>query len=781
MNHTQFCPKHTLYQIKNSYIFIGLASLCWLIFKTGSKPSRIQYPCQQAAAANVSVFLLPLLFIYFQIFQHFFSTAKKRNALLLLTAVTVGTWLIWQGTQYLKSNQQELRAEQRVQAGALGIPLGTYSAAGKPLFAVIPHAEKLPSPHRVVSIHDSNATSWDFSCMSSGVCANYYGDNRYVNQQVINKMVATGVMRLTSTNSAPAAWKVLLPDYQQGEKIAIKENFNDSIMGGGISGYGDNDAYVDALPQILNAVIAGLKSIGVVEDDIWVFDASRYITDRFRDGVYYSGIHYFDRSGNGQDVKEAGFSSSPPDDALINFSDSSYGESHQITDVLVQATYLINIPILKRHGGAGITLCLKNHLGTINGFTSGSHSMHNYFYLSGSSYESDKNPIVEINNNPHIKNKTILNIGDGLYGTYPSNNSWPKQWSSFTDDSPNLLFFSVDPVAVDSVMTDFIKRNGVSFPDSSYDILQVAAQTGMGVYESWNNDDNRKYEVIDFHEIDFDLGSVVDKDTDNDTDGLDLVSIIKSTPDVAQLRGFAALFGVDRTTDWHPAPGTSWQWQLSGDIDTSFDVQMYDVDLVDTTQNTINQLHADGRRVVCYFSAGSWENWRPDKDSFPESVKGNDLSGWPDEKWLDIRQLDILKPIMEARLNLAVNKKCDGVEPDNVDGYTNSSGFTLSGEDQKTYNRWLAGAAHARGLSVGLKNDLDQIPDLVPYFDWALNEQCFQYNECDKLLPFINNDKAVFGVEYTLETSAFCTQANGMNFDWLKKTQNLDSYRVPCR
>ena len=224
----------------------------------------------------------------------------------------------------------------------------------------------------------------------------------------------------------------------------------------------------------------------------------------------------------------------------------------------------------------------------------------------------------------------------------------------------------------------------------------------------------------------------------------------------------------------------SWQWQLTGDIDTSFDVQMYDIDLFDVPQSIIDQLHADGRTVICYFSAGSWEDWRPDADQFPASVKGNS-NGWPGEKWLDIRRIDVLGPIMAARLDLAAQKRCDGVEPDNVDGYTNNTGFPLNAQDQLTYNIWLANAAHARGLSVGLKNDLDQATTLLPYFDWALNESCFQYNECELLLPFVQAGKAVFGVEYKGNPTTFCPRANAMNFDWLKKNTDLDAWRLACR
>lgn len=236
----------------------------------------------------------------------------------------------------------------------------------------------------------------------------------------------------------------------------------------------------------------------------------------------------------------------------------------------------------------------------------------------------------------------------------------------------------------------------------------------------------------------------------------------------------------DGTAVWQPTPGTSWQWQLTGDIDTTFDVAMYDIDLFDVPQSVIEELHGDGRIVICYFSAGSYEEWRSDAATFPASVRGKPLDGWPGESWLDIRDLGTLGPIMQARLDLAKQKGCDGVEPDNVDGYSNDSGFPLTAQDQLTYNIWLATEAHARGLSIGLKNDLDQIPELLPYFDWALNEQCFQYDECDLLLPFIQAGKAVFGVEYEGELADFCPQASANQFSWLRKDIDLDAAREAC-
>ncbi|MEW6059281.1 MAG: endo alpha-1,4 polygalactosaminidase [Actinomycetota bacterium] len=232
---------------------------------------------------------------------------------------------------------------------------------------------------------------------------------------------------------------------------------------------------------------------------------------------------------------------------------------------------------------------------------------------------------------------------------------------------------------------------------------------------------------------------------------------------------------------WVPEVQTSWQWQLQGRIDTSIDAQMFDVDAFEVSARVVRRLHREGRAVVCYVSAGSWEQWRPDADRFPDSVLGNELDGWPGERWLDVRRIRLLAPIMKARMDRCTRKGFDGIEFDNVDGYQNDTGFELTAAHQLRYNVWLANQAHRRGLSVALKNDLEQVEDLLPYFDYALNEECFTYDECDLLTPFVDAGKAVFGVEYDLAKDEFCPQANEMDFNFLKKRSSLGVWRIPCR
>lgn len=241
-----------------------------------------------------------------------------------------------------------------------------------------------------------------------------------------------------------------------------------------------------------------------------------------------------------------------------------------------------------------------------------------------------------------------------------------------------------------------------------------------------------------------------------------------TSPDVAQSAGW-----------WHPRKGLSWQIQFSGTVDTSVRAAVYDIDMSEPT-SLVRSLHSRGRRVVCYVSAGSFETWRPDASAFPSAVKGRRLDGWPDERWLDIRRLDLLRPIMAARFDRCRAKGFDAVDADNVDGYSNDTGFPLTGAHQFAYNRMLARLAHARGLAIGLKNDLEQVAALQPGFDFAVNEQCMQYRECTMLRPFLRAGKPVFHVEYRLRLGQFCPAARSLRFGSIRKRLALTAWRQAC-
>lgn len=242
---------------------------------------------------------------------------------------------------------------------------------------------------------------------------------------------------------------------------------------------------------------------------------------------------------------------------------------------------------------------------------------------------------------------------------------------------------------------------------------------------------------------------------------------------------------------WYkPSTSVTWQWQLQvksgSSLNTSYNVEIYDIDLFDNSAADIQSLKSSGKKVICYFSS-AYENWRPDHGDFPSNALGNNLDSWEGERWVDIR-LSAVHNIMLTRLDLAKSKGCDGVEPDNMDAYQNNPGFPLSANDQLAFNRFIANEAHKRELSVGLKNDLDQIPQLVDYYDFSINEQCFEYNECNKLAPFTNANKPVLNAEYkaiwvndATERTTLCNQSTGLFFSTLILPEDLDdSFRYSC-
>ncbi|MFD9481232.1 MULTISPECIES: endo alpha-1,4 polygalactosaminidase [Streptomyces] len=230
---------------------------------------------------------------------------------------------------------------------------------------------------------------------------------------------------------------------------------------------------------------------------------------------------------------------------------------------------------------------------------------------------------------------------------------------------------------------------------------------------------------------------------------------------------------------WQPKPGVGWQWQLTGKLDTSVKAAVYDVDGFNTTKEQLATLKKDGRKTICYISTGAWEDFRPDAEAFPKTLLGEG-NGWEGERWLDIRRLAELEPLMGKRFDMCKVKGFDAVEPDNMDGYANRSGFPLTADDQLKYNRLIARLAHDRGMSVGLKNDLDQIPELVGDFDFAVNEQCVEYEECDRYAPFTDAGKAVFHVEYEGKPKRWCPQARAAKLSSLQKRYDLDAWRQTC-
>ena len=235
---------------------------------------------------------------------------------------------------------------------------------------------------------------------------------------------------------------------------------------------------------------------------------------------------------------------------------------------------------------------------------------------------------------------------------------------------------------------------------------------------------------------------------------------------------------------WQPPAGTSFSIILSASPATvTTPAEVVDLDLFETSKATVTTLKQQGKHVICYMSAGSWENWRKDAKDFPKSVIGKPLDGWPGERYLDIRNLAVLGPIMKARLDLCKSKGFDAVDPDNVDSFETKTGFPLTKADAVTYLRFLATAAHQRGIGIGLKNATEIAPSLLDTVDFAVTEDCFKQGWCKVSRNFVAKDKPVFAIEYidnNIDFSAFCAQADKLGLSPIYKKRSLNVWERRC-
>ena len=229
--------------------------------------------------------------------------------------------------------------------------------------------------------------------------------------------------------------------------------------------------------------------------------------------------------------------------------------------------------------------------------------------------------------------------------------------------------------------------------------------------------------------------------------------------------------------------GTAWQWQLTGEVDTTVDADVFDIDLFDATDDDLAALQERDVFLVCYISVGTFEEWRADADAFPDEVLGNTYDEYPDERWLDVRRIDLIAPVLEARFDLCKERGFHAVEADNVDGWDNETGFEISRADQLAFLQWIASAAHDRDLLVGLKNVPDLIAYVEPNFDFLVTEDCFADGWCEATRPFLEAGKPVFAAEYTDTGTEFdeaCNEAAALGIRMILKDRDLDWWRDEC-
>ena len=230
--------------------------------------------------------------------------------------------------------------------------------------------------------------------------------------------------------------------------------------------------------------------------------------------------------------------------------------------------------------------------------------------------------------------------------------------------------------------------------------------------------------------------------------------------------------------------GMTWDWQLSEPLDLGLPVQALDLDPDTLGAGDIAELRGKGVLTICYVSVGTLEEWRGDVASFPAQVIGNSYVEWEGERFLDIRQTDILLPLMQARFADCADKGYDAVEPDNMDVYINDSGFDISADQTVAYVTALAEIAHGLGLAIGQKNVPELTAELEPVLDFVITEGCIADGWCDQVSRYAQNGKAIFAAEYEVPQAGqagLCAQATAAGISLIFKEYDLDARGSRCQ
>lgn len=408
----RICVREKFIKSKSSLLFAF--SVFWFALRVIPKPSRILYPCQRTtltlifAKLGIGVGATCLTLTKF---------AKQKLVKLLIIAVLL-THL------------------------CLPFVIGGYYQIR---YLIISHGriQCEISNNKVIRVRSNDAANWDFS-------TGYYWE--YVNQSAVNRMVEEGVKAFTNTSNEQTAWQIILSNYTSGDTVGIKINGNDF--------WNSRLDEINTLPQVINAVVKGLKSIGVPESDIWVIEPSDGRNRYFYD-YYYDTINALYPDVSLLDNDDVSFGTYP--ELRVSF---PYTSDHYITDQMYEIDHLIMIPIVKAITPIwGVTGAIKIMQGNIES----PGDFHGTLART-----SADNPNVLMYQNPHVIGKVRLIVGDGLFGTWTGihfDGHWggidtlvspnhrddvPNAWITFGNGAPNVLFFGIDPVAIDCVMYDHL-------------------------------------------------------------------------------------------------------------------------------------------------------------------------------------------------------------------------------------------------------------------------------------------------------------------------------------
>jgi hypothetical protein len=503
--------------IRNLFLpVLGLSSLLWFLIRVIPKPSRAQYPCMKAAAPLASAFVVYVMGLFASVLLF----KKARQFMVQSRTVLAGVAIAAAVTLALVSQLSrpaESRASLTSTLEGPNLPMGTGTGI---------------HPGRVAWIHNPAAT--DETCKNSN--GDYWYSDENTNQAVVDQMLSDGLRRLTGEESDAAAWNALMRHFNQqngkgdvgytaGEKVVVKINLN------GLNNGTRRDANINTSPQVCLALLRQLVDVvGVAQADIHIGDTNVGMNTATYTKCHdvYPNVKYW---GNGPGMTAVTASSSP----LLFASDGSFED--KVPQSFVDAAYLINVPVFKKHHRSGISIACKNHFGTLGAFTGGAWHLHPSLPATEGGGDVNNGEygvyrcFVDFMRSKYLGGRTLLILVDGLWSSVNWGHPAVKwEMTPFNNDWPNSLFLSQDQVAVESVCFDFLYKefdedhptegapandNKGPFPhfagvddylhqaadpanwpsgltyDPNHDGIPLPAS--MGAHEHWNNDGDKKY------------------------------------------------------------------------------------------------------------------------------------------------------------------------------------------------------------------------------------------------------------------------------------------------
>jgi hypothetical protein len=469
----------------------GIAAIIWFLVRVLPRPDRIRYPCQQMSISVAIGYIAFWSLLWSAIFHGlglWIRRVKYKTAAIAPVILVAFILIFTVSSNVYAVNKDIIKKPLTPWEPIPNEPIGTPRGV---------------NPGRVVWVWNPNATEEDLK--------GFWWMSQNNNQIVIDQMVSDGIKNLADVETEEEAWEILFKhfnlingngeiDYQPGEKIAIKVNLNN---GYNIFSYFGKDNDRDASPYVVKALLKQLiYYVGVEQKDITIYDASRVIPNWFYRRVIYKefpasplvpefqDIHFKDSSGLMPDREKV-----KPTPDKIYFADGT-GLYRTLPSCVVDADYIINMPLLKRHPiDFGVTLSGKNLFGTWIEEVRDVHDYHRSAFFEGNAA-----PQTDLLAHQHIGGKTILYLGDGTFPTKKDHRTIDKfEMYPFNNDWTNSLFFSQDPVAIDSVMYDFLHTEGANPCEGSQLYLHQSAIPNPNTYDP-ENDGTYLSESLGVHE-----------------------------------------------------------------------------------------------------------------------------------------------------------------------------------------------------------------------------------------------------------------------------------------